>query len=281
MIWLLGDSTLDNKHWFPDTEPAVNGYEQILTPPRSTADVAHHLNSEIVARGLGESFVTINTSVEEATLGARIRPQPLLSQDAFCRDQLRPEDVLVVSCGGNDIALRPTAWTAAAMVALLATPTVLIKHAGSSPIFHHLVPGLGHFIHLFGTEARRFIERVCEHTTPRAVVVCMLYYLDEVAGGSWADGTLRMLGYNSNPAKLQLIMRIIYERAISTIELNGTKVIPVPMYEVLDGKNTDDYVARVEPSSQGGRKLAKLLMDRLMASLPPREMPSSTTSDNH
>jgi hypothetical protein len=37
-------------------------------------------------------------------------------------------------------------------------------------------------------------------------------------------------------------------------------VVPVPLFEALDGKNTDDYVQRVEPSVQGGRKMAKLLL---------------------
>ena len=35
----------------------------------------------------------------------------------------------------------------------------------------------------------------------------MLYFLDEKPGGSWADGTLKALGYDSNPEKLQTVMR--------------------------------------------------------------------------
>lgn len=267
VIWLLGDSTLDNKHWLNQTEKACNGYERVLSPPRSRPDVAHHINKEIVARGLGERMVAINTAVEEATLGAR-RGGALLEQDAFASAHLRPEDILVVSCGGNDIALRPTVTTGLSMVALLAMPTWFIRHAGSSPIFHHLVPGLGHFIHLFGQEARKFVERVCAHSKPRCVVMCMLYFLDEVEGGSWADGTLSMLGYNKNPEKLQLIMKLVYERAIAQVRLAGTTVVPVPLYEALDGKDTNDYVARVEPSSQGGAKMAKLMMDTVLARLP-------------
>ena len=33
----------------------------------------------------------------------------------------------------------------------------------------------------------------------------MLYFLDEKPGDGWADGTLRALGYNSNPGKLQAV----------------------------------------------------------------------------
>ena len=90
-------------------------------------------------------------------------------------------------------------------------------------------------------------------------------------GGSWADGTLKLLGYDTHPEKLQLIMRIVYERAIATLQIEGTAVIPVPLYEALDGKTTSDYAARVEPSSQGGSKMAKLVLERLRAALPPSE----------
>jgi hypothetical protein len=95
----------------------------------------------------------------------------------------------------------------------------------------------------------------------------MLYYLDEREGGSWADTTLRILGYNSDPAKLQLIIRRIFEQGTAQIKVGGVPVVAVPMYEALDGKDTEDYVQRVEPSSKGGAKLAKLIWDRLEPAL--------------
>ena len=47
----------------------------------------------------------------------------------------------------------------------------------------------------------------------------------------------------------------------STIRINGSEVIPVPLFNVLDGKRSEDYVARVEPSAIGGRKMAEFLLD--------------------
>lgn len=35
IIYLAGDSSLDNKYWFSDTAPAVNAYEDILDPATS------------------------------------------------------------------------------------------------------------------------------------------------------------------------------------------------------------------------------------------------------
>jgi hypothetical protein len=37
----------------------------------------------------------------------------------------------------------------------------------------------------------------------------------------------------------------------------------VPLFNALDGKNSSDYIARVEPSSQGGRKMAEYLLDMI------------------
>jgi hypothetical protein len=32
VVWLAGDSSLDNKYWFEDVASALNGYEDFLTP---------------------------------------------------------------------------------------------------------------------------------------------------------------------------------------------------------------------------------------------------------
>lgn len=226
VLWTLGDSTLDNKHWLlhGERQAATNGYERVLSPPHAVPDVAHALNAECVARGLGATHCAINCAVEEATLGGRARE--LLAQDAFVRDHVREQDVLIVSCGGNDIALRPTVSTIVAMGALLAMPRALIESLGSSPMLYRLVPGLGHFVSLFGATTARFVGRVVERTKPKAVVVCMLYYLDEVPGGSWADGTLRTLGYDTDPSKLQAIMR---ERLVLISMPFISKPPPVPI----------------------------------------------------
>lgn len=91
----------------------------------------------------------------------------------------------------------------------------------------------------------------------------MIYYPDERKVPSWAGGALGLLGYNSNPSKLQLLIRKAYEEAISTIHIRGTQVVPVPLYRVLDGKNSSDYIARVEPSPSGGKKIAEFLLDMI------------------
>ncbi len=41
------------------------------------------------------------------------------------------------------------------------------------------------------------------------------------------------------------------------------KVIPIPFFEALDPRNEAHYVDRVEPSGEGGKWMAKLIIDRL------------------
>ncbi len=49
----------------------------------------------------------------------------------------------------------------------------------------------------------------------------------------------------------------------SHIKITECTVIPIPLFHVLDGKTTTDYVARVEPSCTGGRKIAEYLLDAI------------------
>lgn len=255
-IYLLGDSTLDNKYWINSgRQPACNGYERLMKT--SVPDVAYWMNREVERRGLGDRFCCVNAAIEESTLG--LRKDGLLPHDAFVQGKLRSEDVLVVSMGGNDIALRPTFWTIVSMVSLLATPRWLIEMG--------IAPGLGHFVSLFRDSTAAYLKRMCGSRRPRLIVACMLYYLDMKPGGSWAEFTLEKLGYNKDPTKLQLIMREVYKRGVSGIEVEGVPVASVAMYEALDGADTRDYVQRVEPSSQGGEKLARLIVGKLEEAL--------------
>jgi len=62
---------------------------------------------------------------------------------------------------------------------------------------------------------------------------------------------------------LQTMIRKMFEVATSTIRIEGTEIIPIPLYEVLDGTHTQDYTQRVEPSASGGRKMAELILRKV------------------
>lgn len=68
VIFLAGDSSLDNKYWFDDCLPAVNGYERLLAPPEQKADVAYWLNHELVRLGRGAQTFALNAAVRAALL---------------------------------------------------------------------------------------------------------------------------------------------------------------------------------------------------------------------
>ena len=66
---------------------------------------------------------------------------------------------------------------------------------------------------------------------------------------------------------LQLIIRTLYdalrEHGLEVPGLPHGVVETFPLYEVLDGKTSADYVQRVEPSVQGGKKMADALLSAL------------------
>mmetsp|Transcript_31136 Transcript_31136/g.47234 ORF Transcript_31136/g.47234 Transcript_31136/m.47234 type:complete len:83 (+) Transcript_31136:1497-1745(+) len=62
------------------------------------------------------------------------------------------------------------------------------------------------------------------------------------------------------------------------IRIPGSEVIPVPLFNVLDGKKSEDYVARVEPSAIGGKKMAEFLWDIIHSTQPSSGITHATAS---
>jgi len=258
-IYLIGDSTLDNKYWLRHlpggkvTPP--NGLQHAFYPDGDVAiaDVAHFVNKSIENSSTNTSqepslspYVCINASIEESTLIERENGY-LFPQDKFVRDQLTENDVVVCSVGGNDIALKPNFKTIVSMLTALVT-----SHFKETPF------GLGHFYELFGGKTAQFLTNLCSKKKPKLVVVCMLYHLDcDAEAQSWASTTLGLMRYNSKPAILKHIIESVYENGTKTVQVDGTKVVYLPLFKVLDGNDTSDYVERVEPSVVGGEKMGK------------------------
>jgi hypothetical protein len=264
IIYLAGDSSLDNKYWVPSSgshgEPlpvAVPGiYQDVLDRPQPKPDVAFWLN-----HFLGQKATALNLAVEESML--RQRDNDLLDHDKFIRDNIRAEDILVVSVGANDIALRPTLLTMIHMLRLAwLTPRSSLEKGTAW--------ALSYFIRMFKNQVQAYVSRIIEKQKPKAVVVCMIYYPLEAKASqqkSWADLPLKLLGYNRYPGQLKASIRAMYALATKNIEIPGTKVIPCALFEVLDGTKSASYTARVEPSSEGGREMASHIIESLKAFL--------------
>lgn len=80
----------------------------------------------------------------------------------------------------------------------------------------------------------------------------------------------RRLGYNADPGKLQLIIRTLF-RALRKRRIGrelageGTCVLHVPLFTALDPRDSGNYIQRVEPSVEGGRQMAEVLLGVLLA----------------
>jgi hypothetical protein len=281
LVFLAGDSSLDNKVWFPDEARAVNGYEQILDPPQSKMDIAYWMNHIMEQKDLRGKMATINCAVEESTIGSRACRR-MWPQDEFIRDHIQNEDVLVISVGRNDVALRPTPGTGISIASLLlcastsclqycscgcAIPCEDYMACGFLSNFCAFPFGMGYMVHLFGVRIESLVKRLIANKKPKLVLVCMIYFLDEKPGNSWAENVLGVLGYNSNPGKLQEAIRQIFRLATQQIKIPGTEVIAVPLFKMLDGKDTTDYCQRVEPSAKGGQKMGAFLVDTIIGGL--------------
>lgn len=174
LIWTAGDSSLDNKFWVPQKTAAVGAYQQVLEPPTSKMDVTFWLNQHCATGGeRRRRTATINTAVEATTLNERsfrLRPQ-----DIFLRENIQSEDILVVSVGGNDIALAPCPCTICSMAGVICLPQYCIDKAFSCGVVPcddkccgcgpslcscgcACPPCMGYFRHLFGTRTQHYIQ---------------------------------------------------------------------------------------------------------------------------
>jgi hypothetical protein len=210
-----------------------------------------------------------------------------MEQDLFVSRNITADDVLVVSIGGNDVALRPSPCTIVNILALTCcTTTGCVETAAcgtSCPVEDYCAGctfgclsnllafplGYGYFLHLFGTRIQHFVTRILKgkkqgEQLPKKIVVCMLYFLDETPGNSWAEQTLAALGYNKNPQHLQAVLRSAFRDATQQIRIPGTEVVAVPLFRSLNGKTPSDYAQRVEPSAIGGAKMGRQLVEAIL-----------------
>uniref|UniRef100_A0A7S1XTZ8 SGNH hydrolase-type esterase domain-containing protein n=1 Tax=Phaeomonas parva TaxID=124430 RepID=A0A7S1XTZ8_9STRA len=286
IIWLAGDSSLDNKYWFDAVAAPVHGYERILDPPTAKQDVTHWLNQTLADRGQS-SLVAMNTAVEATSLNDRACGR-LLPQDQLVRDRIGKNDVLIVSVGGNDVALQPLLCTVLSALALVycSGPQCCIENGVACPpnsgacgdlgCYACGCPncatsclcgwplGFGYIVDLFKNRVGNYVRRLVAKTKPAKVLVCMIYFLDQQPTGSWADMALTALLYDSMPTRLQAGIAAAFRCATSQIKIPGTEVVPVPLFEVLNGRDTTDYCQRVEPSPSGGRKMAEALVEAVL-----------------
>lgn len=186
------------------------------------------------------------TSVEASTL--QEREDNLLKQDIFISEHITNNDYLVVSVAGNDLAALSRTQN------INLDPTKL----ANSPFFKELLP-------FYKEKTEKFIKRILKGRKPKAVIISTLYYLDEDMNNArnrtaWPREILRNLSYDSDPKKLHYLIDLLHEKGTRNIRIEGVNLIPVKLSETLNGKDTKDYIQLVEPSSQGGQKMAQFFI---------------------
>lgn len=235
---------------------ALNGYETFLQPPQCVPDVAYQINKELMNRNL--NYACINTSVEASTLKNHLdKTQIVKHQDDFIRNNITKNDYLIVSVGGNDVILDPNEETQRALGAL---PKDLSK---PEELDNWLHTWKGHFINIFKIQVETYVSSLITEHKPKKIIICLPYFPDKTPGtDTWARRVTDM-GYDDHPEVLQKVMKEIFQMATQKINILDDNIVAFPLYEVLNGEHTQDYVSRVEPSAIGGEKMAKAFVTKL------------------
>jgi len=64
---------------------------------------------------------------------------------------------------------------------------------------------------------------------------------------------------------IEMLFEAISSSGFPSLQAEGCEAHGFPLFAVLDGKDSADYEQRVEPSVQGGRKIAEALLDAVLA----------------
>lgn len=261
-IFLVGDSSFDNKYWLTWSQVQKQDFifgdilfenqnNDSKNEDRTSFDVkkdmSYNLNQVLCENK--QPYYCLNCAVEESTLG--IRKDKLTTQDKFVRDNVCPNDIIVVSLGANDIVLNPSGLTILNMLLLLKVNSEDMLNGGPESAW-----GMSHFVRMFHTDLEDFLVKIVSKRKPKKIIVSMIYYPDvSRIKDSWANAVLDKMNYTDNPKRLQIIIQQIYKCAIQKIKIPGVNVVYFPMFKILDGKTSSDYIQRVEPSETGSAKL--------------------------
>jgi hypothetical protein len=255
-IFLAGDSSLDNKAWIKDDQSKKIKYKDLFgyykkilneTNP-AVQDVAYCINDKIRKDDELKKYVCINTSVEATTLQQRLdKDNKLLEQDQIIQENITSEDILVVSIGGNDIAFNSS----------------IFGNKNNQEIFE--------IIKSLFEKIKIYIDALVKNKKPKKVIICMYYFFDlNKNSPSWTKTALTNLEYDTNPNRVKQLLIALYHTVTRNIEIDGMNkenVIGLPLYRYMDGTNTNDYDNRVEPSVEGGKKIAKAVFDAIKGNI--------------
>jgi hypothetical protein len=285
VIFLAGDSSLDNKHWplndFNEkklcNKPPINGYEDVLKTDTSLCvpDVAYQINQTLIENGLDNEYVCINAAIEATTLHQRFTETnysgdiKLLPQDKFIYNNIRPDDILIVSVGGNDIALNALPETTRHFQNFIINSKKSEDEKNKDEISSYKE----YFRNIFNDKMKLYITKLCSRdgndSLPSVIIPCMVYYPAlTLTQSGFANKILNATNYRTGKQEiLQNFIKDLYLESTINIyieNINKTNIIdPCPLYEVLDSSNSKLYLKSVEPSIEGGKLMAARFVDQI------------------
>lgn len=236
-IWLVGDSTLDNKLMVDPfmLRPALNDFDLVLRPPISTPDVEYFLNALIVESD--RDMFALNCAVGTSNLAQR-KGLSLLPQDKFVRDHIHAEDVLVVSISGHDAALEKS-WLALVAILFTSREKIANRPLDSRPIQT--------LVTQFGSKLRAYIEKLVSKTKPSLLVVCMIYFSE-------------IKNHIPNRTKQHAVIRQVYKHAVEeNCVFKDITTAPLLLFNAIDGKESRRYKKNISPTQLGGEILSKAI----------------------
>lgn len=256
IIYFAGDSALDNKYWLKnkaERQPAVNDLDKFFEDNKCIPDVEYWLNYYLDSAK--QNFAAVNTAVEEARIydykdKTSSQKAEVKMTSELIRNNITQNDYLVVNVGGNDVLLANEPRKKEEFKKLFSSNQA--EKEAAMKFFVNFIRD--------DTQAMISAELVSEQK-PKGVVICTFYMPSwDADASSWSE-TVKLL--DGKEEEFLSFAQKIHTEAVSQIRITGTQIIPLPLYEHLTGKDFGDYVDRVEPSSQGGKKMAKAIYDKI------------------
>lgn len=257
-IYFLGDSTLDNKHWVRNKpQKSLPLFEKNLE--YMLPDISFFMNKKLYENN--EKYICLNFAVEENHLKNRNNSTnnnliPLNGWEDYVSSNLTENDILIVSIGGNDLALKLNIPIILNLCLSLFLSDDLLR---KNPYLIYYI------LDIYKNYLKQFLLDIIKYKKPKMIVLCGVYFPCIDYQDSWCKNILNIMKYNvpSYRKNIHCVLEMLFEEGLKSLnsenipELEGIEIKYIPLYKVLNCEDKEDYVAGVEPSVQGGEKMAE------------------------
>ena len=251
------------KHWsHPDTDRLAFQTDLLTEYAIGFGDVSEN-QKKIVARFFEDLMKPKVAGASQAD-ACSSQEVELLPQDKFASGRLGEEDTLIISASGNDFNHDEIHKVFEASLKEFPEDSQHDKEA-----FENRVRWVAEKLSGIYHEAlQAYATKLVEKTKPKNVFICAYSDFYEFQTG-WATDLFKYVVGGGDNAKgfsfIRELWRDLYNNQMQHIKVHGTQVYIVPLFNVLDRNDPMDFAAQVEPSVQGGMKMAIAFSDLIDA----------------